>query len=93
MNSKDQQALILCELNTPESELGKRLVEYENKYKADDNRQEILEEIRSYDIWKGFSSRVVISNFQLLFGSLFCIYTLVIHALNAGFVKKLMSLF
>jgi hypothetical protein len=84
--------LMLSELNAPKSKLKSKLKDLEDKYKAKENNADILDEIRSYDIWKGFSSRVVKHNLQLLFGALFCIYTLFIHALNAGFIEKFCEL-
>jgi hypothetical protein len=84
--------LMHSERNAPKSKLKRKLEELEDKYKARKNNEDILDEIRSYDIWKGFSSRVVKHNLQLLFGALFCIYTLFIHALNAGFIQKVVEL-
>ncbi len=78
--------LMLSERNTSKSKLKNILNELEGKYKTQNYSQESLAEIRSYDIWKGFSNRVFKNNLQVLSATLFCIYTACIHALNAGII-------
>lgn len=75
--------LMLKEKNASDSNLKSTLDRLENKYKNKKNNEEIMEEIHSYDIWKGFSGRVIKSNLPLIFGAIFCIYTLIEHAARA----------
>jgi len=72
--------LMLKERNAPDSKLRSTLNELEGKYANRDNSEETMEEIRSYDIWNGFSGRAIKSNLPLVFGTGFCIYALVEHS-------------
>ncbi|MGF1836427.1 hypothetical protein [Photobacterium sanguinicancri] len=76
------KVLMTREKGGPNSKLKAVIDELEVKYGNKANHEETMEEIRSYDIWKGFSSRVVKHNLPLLFGVLFCIYTLIEHILK-----------
>ncbi|EHK59879.1 hypothetical protein, partial [Halomonas sp. GFAJ-1] len=75
--------LMLKERNAPDSNLKLTLDRLDEKYRNRENNQEIMEEIRSYDIWNGFSGRAIKSNLPLIFGTIFCVYTAVEHAANA----------
>ncbi|EGQ8301922.1 hypothetical protein NDJ00_15320 [Vibrio parahaemolyticus] len=75
--------LMLNERKAPDSNLKSTLHRLEEKYKNKENNKEIMEELSSYDIWNGFSGRAVKSNFPLMFGVVFCIYTLIEHAAKA----------
>jgi hypothetical protein len=75
--------LMLKERNAPDSNLRSTLNDYEQKYKNTENNQQIMEEIRSYDLWNGFSGRAIKSNLPLIFGTIFCIYTILEHSAKA----------
>ncbi|MBB1429549.1 hypothetical protein [Pseudoalteromonas sp. SG43-4] len=75
--------LMLKERNAPDSKLKSTLDRLKDKYKNKENNEEIMEEIHSYDIWNGFSGRAIKSNLPLIFGTIFCIYTLIEHAAKA----------
>lgn len=72
--------LMLKERNAPDSKLRSTLNELEGKYGNRENNQGTMEEIRSYDIWSGFSGKAIKSNLPLIFCTIFCIYTLVEHS-------------
>jgi hypothetical protein len=72
--------LMLNERNAPDSKLRSTLDELESKYGKKEENGETMEEIRSYDIWNGFSGRAIKSNLPLIFGVIFCIYTIVEHS-------------
>jgi len=73
---------LLNEMNGKGSELQKILVQLKGKYKPKKNNKADMKEIRSFDIWRGHSSRVVKHNLPLLFSALFSIYTVLYHFAN-----------
>lgn len=73
---------ILKAKDDPDSSLKKLITELNDKYKNSSNKS-VIKHIKSYDVWNGFSPRVVWANFPILFSVLFCIYTLLDHSANA----------
>ncbi|WP_027612623.1 hypothetical protein [Pseudomonas sp. URIL14HWK12:I6] len=69
--------------NRKNSALWRVMKELEDKYKGKDDGGVILEEIRQYNIWEGFSPMVMGKLLPIIFSVLFCVYTLVEHLARA----------
>lgn len=72
--------LMRKEKDSPDSNLNKILDELKKKYNKKEGSEKIMDEINSYDVWKSYSPIVIKHNLPLLFGVLFCIYTLIEHS-------------